>query len=106
MLTTQLGMENTVACHLDRLTPGAGPLFITGIRTECPNDSITIATLNRYFRRQLLQIPAVQSRVALECLCTSQDFGAWFSNFKQNVAPLLQQSNLLEYCHGHTSHVA
>lgn len=92
---SDVGLERTVALYLEKLSPSSGERFINAIHTDNQHRMICIEQLNRYFRLLIAKVPIEQSRNALEALCVSHDFSAWFVNFKRFVAPLLLHYKLL-----------
>lgn len=49
----------------------------------------TIDSLNTYWRNQLSHVTDISTVKARECLCQSQDFGAWLRNFEKFVMPIV-----------------
>ena len=95
LFASDVGLERTVAHYLEKLSPSSGERFINAIHTDNQHRMICIEQLNRYFRLLIARVPIEQSRNALEALCVSHDFSAWFINFKRFVAPLLLHYGLL-----------
>jgi hypothetical protein len=62
---------------------------------QCFNNRSEIEQLNTFWRSQVMTVEA-NTIAARECLCQSEDFGAWLDNFVHFVLPVVLTYGLLK----------